>query len=66
MKTKMVMCAECGALALPEYMMSVTDFEGKPSWLCEDCTDLKYSPKSEPMSDEEYLKALKEIKEWLK
>jgi len=36
-KRKMVVCAECGERAIPEFMVSVLDKEDRPAWLCKEC-----------------------------
>lgn len=36
---KMVVCDECGGAAVPYLMVSVTDEDGQPCWLCEECYD---------------------------
>jgi hypothetical protein len=49
-KTRMVVCEICGAMALPQYMVSVINKEGKPTWLCsEHCNSSRRDwPSKEP------------------
>lgn len=52
-KNKMVICYECGCMAIPYFMLSVTTDDGL-CWLCDDCYEKQYQKQREEEINNRY------------